>query len=216
MTSANKSNGSTAPNIASGPQAAGRTRITRADIMPTAEYARQRKELRARVTALKRDRRVEVGPYCTFYFESWDTMRHQVHEMLHIEKGGEDQIQGELDAYNALVPNGAELVATVMFEIDDPVRRANLLARLGGVQQTASLQFGGETVTGIPEADQDRTNEAGKASSVQFIHFPFTKAQIEKFKRPGTQAILGLAHPNYGHLAVLPESVRAALAGDFA
>ncbi|MGE0734393.1 MAG: DUF3501 family protein [Alphaproteobacteria bacterium] len=210
---ANKSNGSASPGNA--PAAAGRTRITRADVMPAAEYARQRKEMRAHVTALKRDRRVEVGPYCTFYFESWDTMRHQVHEMLHIEKGGEEQIQGELDAYNTLVPNGAELVATVMFEIDDPVRRANVLARLGGVEETASLQFAGETVKGVPEADQDRTTEAGKASSVQFIHFPFTKAQIEKFKQPGMQVILGLAHPNYGHLAVLPEPVRAALAGDF-
>ena len=214
MTTGNKSNGSAAQ--VDPERAAGRTTITRADIMPSAEYARRRTELRAQVSALKRDRRVEVGPYCTFYFESWDTMRHQVHEMLHIEKGGAEQIQGELDAYNALVPNGAELVATVMFEIDDPVRRAHALARLGGVEQTASLQFAGESVKGVPEADQDRTTEAGKTSSVQFIHFPFTEAQIEKFKQPGTQVILGLAHPSYGHLAVLPETVRAALAGDFA
>lgn len=205
---ANKSNGGTAPS-------GDRTQITRADVMPTADYARQRKELRAQITALKRARRVEVGPYCTFYFESWDTMRHQVREMLHIEKGGDEQIQGELDAYNPLVPNGSELVATVMFEIDDPVRRANVLARLGGVEETASLQFAGESVKGVPEADQDRTTEAGKASSVQFIHFPFTLAQIEKFKQPGTQVILGLGHASYGHLAVLPEAVRAALAGDF-
>ncbi|MGE5147833.1 MAG: DUF3501 family protein, partial [Candidatus Eiseniibacteriota bacterium] len=121
----------------------------------------------------------------------------------------------ELRAYNPLVPNGAELVATVMFEIDDPKRRAHVLARLGGVEETATVTFAGETVKGAPEADMDRTSAEGKASSVQFIHFPFTKAQIDKFRTPGTQVVLGFSHPNYGHMAVMPETVRATLAKDF-
>jgi hypothetical protein len=194
----------------------GRRQITRADILPLAEYGKQRAEFRNRVLAVKRHRRVEVGPVATFYFECYETMWQQIHEMLWIEKGGEEQIEDELRAYNPLIPKGEELVATVMFEIDDPVRRKSFLSRLGGVEDTAFLRFAGETVAGQPEADVDRTNADGKASSVQFIHFPFTPAQIAKFRQAGTEVVLGFNHPNYGHMSMLPEPVRAALAGDFA
>jgi len=189
--------------------------ITRDDIMPMADYAAVRAERRKQVTALKKNRRLDVGPHATFYFESYETMWHQIHEMLFIEKGGEAQIADELAAYNPLIPKGGELVATVMFEIPDPVRRARILAELGGVEETAFLRVGGETVAGVPEADVDRTSAAGKASSVQFIHFPFTAAQIEKFRAPGADVVVGFSHPAYGHMAVMPEAVRAALAGDF-
>ena len=97
---------------------------------------------------------------------------------------------------------------------DDPVRRTNFLNRLGGVEHTAFLKFNGETVKGVPEEDQDRTNEQGKASSVQFIHFPLTEPQAAAFKQAGQQIILGFDHPAYGHMAVLSEETRAALAGD--
>ena len=163
----------------------------------------------------KRHRRLEVGPDCTFYFENFETMWNQVHEMLFIEKGGEAQIADELSAYNPLVPKGRELVATVMFEIDDPVRRAAFLARLGGVEETAFLRLGGETIQGVPEADVDRTSAQGKASAVQFIHFPFTDAQVVQFRAEGAEVVLGFTHPEYAHMAVLPEPVRAALAEDF-
>jgi hypothetical protein len=135
--------------------------------------------------------------------------------MLYIEKGGEAQIEDELRAYNPLIPNGRELVATVMFEIDDPDRRKSFLAKVGGVEHTLFLRFAEETVKGVPEADQERTDETGKASSVHFIHFPFTPAQIAKFRQPGTQVVLGFTHPEYGHMTVLPEGTRAALARDF-
>jgi hypothetical protein len=190
--------------------------ITREDVLPMAEFAKVRKERRAAVVELKQSRRVDVGPYATFHFESWDTMWLQVHEMLFIEKGGEEQIQGELDAYNPLVPKGDELVATVMFEIDDPQRRARVLGKLGGVEETAFIDIGGDRVIGMPEADQDRSTAEGKASSVQFVHFPFTPAQIEKFRAPGAKVLVGFAHPEYGHQATLPEATRAALAKDFA
>src|SRR5690606_28686811 len=137
---------------------------TRDDIMSLAEYGKRRAELRSRVLALKRHRRAEAGPVATFYFECYDTMLQQIHEMLWIEKGGEAQIEDELRAYNPLVPNGRELVATVMFEIDDPVRRKSFLSRLGGIENTAFLRFAGETVRGVPEADLDRTTAEGKAS----------------------------------------------------
>jgi hypothetical protein len=193
----------------------GARQITRADIMPMEAYGAERRERRSKMTELKRERRIAVGPDATFYFECYDTMWHQVHEMLFIEKGGEEQIKDELQAYNPLIPNGRELVATLMFEIDDPARRAKFLAGLGGVEETVTLSFAGETVAAVPEADVDRTSAEGKASSVQFLHFPFTPGQIEKFRKPGTKATLAIGHEKYGHAAVLTATVRQALARDF-
>jgi len=191
-------------------------RIETADILPLEEYARLRVDRRKKISELKKNRRLEVGPVATFYFESYDTMLHQVHEMLFIEKGGAEQLPDELAAYNPLIPQGAELVATVMFEIDDPLRRARVLASLGGVEHKAFLRVGTNTVRGVPEEDQERSREDGKASSVQFIRFPFTPAEIAAFRGGAGDAIVGFDHPNYGHMAVMPAAVRQALAQDFA
>ncbi|WP_431861763.1 DUF3501 family protein [Azospirillum sp.] len=193
-----------------------KTEITRADIIPPAEYAKERAARRKALVEVKKHRRVSVGPYATFYFENYDTMWQQIHEMLHIEKGGEEQIADELRAYNPLIPKGRELVATVMFEIDNPVQRQTFLTRLGGVEETMQLQFAGHTVQARPEADVERTNEEGKASSVHFMHFDFTDAQVAAFRTPGTQVVVAFTHPNYGHMAVMPERVREELAKDFA
>jgi len=189
--------------------------ITREDILPMAKYEAERRELRRNLVTRKKYRRQDVGPVCTFYFENYETMWAQVHEMLYIEKGGEEQIADELSAYNPLIPQGRELVATVMFEIDDPLRRKTFLAKLGGIEETAFFELDGERVVGKPEEDVDRTTADGKASSVQFIHFPFTDAQVEKFKTPGTRVVLGFTHSEYAHMTILPEDVRAALAQDF-
>jgi hypothetical protein len=192
-----------------------RREITRADIMPLAEYAAIRRERRRMVTELKRRRRLEVGPYATFYFESYDTMWQQVQEMLYIEKGGEAQITDELSAYNPLIPQGNELVATVMFEIDDPIRRTRALGRLGGVEDTVFLEFAGHRVTGEPDPTRENTTPDGKASSVQFIRFRFSPDEIQVFRASGTRVIAGFDHPNYGHQAVMPDPVREALSEDF-
>lgn len=189
--------------------------LTEADILPTAEYVRNRKEHRRRVTEKKRNRRVAVGPHITFYFECWETMWLQVQEMVYIEKGGAEQVPGELEAYNPLIPNGSELTATFMIEIDDPIRRKRVLDTLGGIEETAFIRVGGEMIRGVAEADQDRTTAEGKASSVQFVHFPFTAEQIAAFSSPGSEVVLGFSHPNYGHMTLLPEAVRAELTGDF-
>ena len=189
--------------------------ITPADILPPAEYAKRRAAIRAEIVRKKKNRRLEVGPFATFYFECFETMLQQVQEMLHIEKGGEAQIADELSAYNPLIPQGNELIATVMFEIDDPVRRGRALARLGGVEDTMFIKLGEEKVKGVAEQDQDRTNAEGKASSVQFVHFPFTREQIAKFKSPGQTIIIGLEHENYAHMAVMSDAMRTELAGDF-
>ncbi len=189
--------------------------ITAADILPAEDYAKRRKELRGAVVALKRQRRLHVGPAATLHFENFETMRMQIQEMLHIERGGAEQLPGELAAYNPLVPNGRELVATVLFEIDDPVRRAAFLARLGGIEQTGFIEVAGTRVAGTAEADQDRTSADGKASAVQFIHFPFAAPEIARFKKAGTRIVMGFDHPAYSHMTVMAEAMRQALAGDF-
>jgi len=185
-------------------------------IIPLTQYTGERAERRKRMAELKKNRRLEVGPFATFYFESYDTMLHQVHEMLFIEKGGDAQLPDELAAYNPLIPQGAELVATVMFEIDDPLRRARVLANLGGVEHQAFVRVGSDIIRGVPEEDQERSRADGKASSVQFIRFPFTAAQIAAFRGGAGDVIVGFDHPNYGHMAVMPAAVRQALAQDFA
>jgi len=189
--------------------------ITRDDILDMQAYDAIRKERRAEVVNRKKHRRADIGPYATAYFECYDTMLHQVHEMLFIERGGEEQIDDELSAYNPLIPNGRELVTTIMFEIDDSVRRKMVLSKIGGIEETVFMKFDGETVTGEPEADLDRTTADGKASSVQFVHFPFTDEQVARFSTPGTEVTLGFTHPEYAHMTLLPEAVRAELAGDF-
>ncbi len=190
--------------------------ITRADIIDIDDYARNRREHKRRVGEIKKNRRVEVGPFATFYFENFDTMWHQVHEMLHIERGGEAQIKDELDAYNPLIPQGSELIATVMFEIDDPKRRDTVLSTLGGIENRTYLSVGRERIMGEADPTRENTSTDGKASAVQFIRFRFSPAQIATFSEPGTQVLVGIDHPRYGHIAVMPEAVRAALAGDFA
>ena len=189
--------------------------ITRDEILDMDDYVKVRPERKRAMTEMKKNRRVSIGPDATFYFESYDTMLHQVHEMLFIERGGEAQIEDELSAYNPLIPKGRELVATLMFEIDEPARREKFLATLGGVEETVTITIGGETIAARPEQDLDRTTADGKASSIQFLHFPFTEAQIEKFRDSGTPVTLGIGHGKYGHRANLTDAVKEALAGDF-
>ncbi|WP_086463734.1 DUF3501 family protein [Oceanibaculum nanhaiense] len=189
--------------------------ITHADILPLPDYVKVRKERRSAVVALKKNRRLPVGPHATFYFENFDTMLSQIQEMLYIEKGGDEQLEDELSAYNPLIPQGRELVATVMFEIDDEVRRRRVLSTLGGIEHQMFIKIGSETVKGVAEDDLDRTTADGKASSVQFVHFPFTEAQIAAFRKPGAEVVLGFSHENYPHMTVMPDAVREALAKDF-
>lgn len=190
--------------------------ITRADLIPVAQYAKERSERRRALLPTKKLRRVDVGPYATFYFENFDTMWLQVHEMLYIEKGGEAQIADELSAYNPLIPQKGELVATLMFEIDEPVRRANVLGQLGHVEETVYFDIGGERVKATFETDVERTSEEGKASSVHFLRFKFSPQQVAKFRDEAVPLILGLSHANYAHMAALQPATRAELAKDMA
>jgi hypothetical protein len=200
-------------------QSRNKRQITRADILPIAEYVKIRAQRRREITELKKRRRLEVGPFATFYFENFATMWSQVEEMLYIEKGGEAQIADELAAYNPLIPRGSELAATVMFEIDDPERRTRTLGQLGGIENCAfievSMDVGRTRIRGEPDPTRENTSPEGKASAVQFIRFTFTSEQIAAFRAPGARILVGFDHPAYAHMARMPGPVRTALAEDF-
>ena len=189
--------------------------IIKEDIMPLDVYIKNRKELRKDIVNYKKDRRIALGPYATFYFESYETMLAQVQEMLYIEKGGDEQLKDELIAYNPLVPNGKELTATLMFEIDNPVSRAAFLSKVGGIEEKVFIKIDGEIIKAIPEADVDRTSADGKASSVQFLHFKLNDEQIQKFKSNGADVEIGMDHKEYSHTTKLTEENIKSLSADF-
>ena len=189
--------------------------IQKEDIMPLDVYTKQRKELRKSIVEFKKDRRVPLGPYATFYFESYETMLAQVQEMLYIEKGGDEQLKDELLAYNPLVPNGKELTATLMFEIDNPISRAAFLGKVGGIEETVYMRISGEIIKAVPEEDVDRTSAEGKASSVQFIHFKFNDEQIKKFKSNSSLVEVGIDHNEYSHSTKLSDVTVKSLSADF-
>ena len=189
--------------------------ISKEDIMSLDLYTKSRRELRKKIVEFKKDRRVALGPYATFYFESYETMLAQIQEMLYIEKGGDDQLKDKLTAYNPLIPNGKELIATLMFEIDNPVSRSAFLGKVGGIEEKVFMKIDGEIVKAIPEEDVDRTSAEGKASSVQFIHFKFNDKQIAKFRLNSSQIEIGIDHNEYSHSTKLNELTIKSLSEDF-
>jgi hypothetical protein len=189
--------------------------IEKNDIMPLDVYTKKRKELRKGIVEYKKNRRVPLGPYATFYFESYETMLAQVQEMLYIEKGGDDQLKDELTAYNPLVPNGKELTATLMFEIDNPVSRAAFLGKVGGIEEKVYMKIDGDLIKAVPEEDVDRTSSEGKASSVQFIHFKFNDEQIKKFISDSSNIEIGIDHNEYSHSTKLNAETVKSLILDF-
>ena len=189
--------------------------IQKEDIMPLDVYTEKRRELRKSIVDYKKNRRVALGPYATFYFESYETMLAQVQEMLYIEKGGDEQLMDELSAYNPLIPKGKELTATLMFEIDNPISRAAFLGKVGGIEETVFMKINGDKIKAFPEEDVDRTSAEGKASSVQFIHFNFTDDQIEKFQSNSSEIELGIDHKEYSHSTKLSKENISSLSADF-
>ena len=189
--------------------------IQKEDIIPLDVYTKNRKEFRKDIVNYKKDRRISLGPYATFYFESYETMLAQVQEMLYIEKGGDEQLKDELIAYNPLIPKGKELIATLMFEIDNPVSRSVFLGKVGGIEEKVFIKIDGEVVKALPEKDVDRTSAEGKASSVQFIHFNLTDEQIIKFKSNSVEVELGIDHNEYSHTTKLSVDNINSLSADF-
>lgn len=188
--------------------------LTHSDIISMDDFAALRDDRRRALLPVKQLRRIALGPWATFYFESWDTMWLQVHEMLLIEKGGAAQIADELSAYSPLVPKGGELVATLMFEIDDPDRRAKVLRSLGGVEEHLYVQVGDVKAYARPEQDVERTTPDGKTSAVHFLHFDLDETAIAGFASAAPQVLLGCDHVNYAHMSVLSAASRQELAKD--
>jgi hypothetical protein len=188
--------------------------ITRDDIMDMAAYGKVRSERRKAMSVIKKDRRLAVGPFVTFYFENYETMLQQVHEMLYVERGGEAQITDELAAYNPLIPQGRELVVTMMIGIEDPARRDRELHQLTFIEKRVTLALDGVEISATAEEEVERTKADGKTSAIHFLHFSLTDAQAQAFKVTGARVVLGIGHENYAHMAVVPEIVRAALATD--
>jgi hypothetical protein len=189
--------------------------IEKEDLLSSDVYAKSRKQIRKDLVEFKKNRRIALGPYATFYFESFETMVAQVQEMLHIEKGGDEQLKDELIAYNPLVPNGKELTATLMFEIDNPISRSAFLGKVGGIEEKIFMKINDEIVKAVPEEDVDRTSAEGKASSVQFIHFKLNDDQISKFKSDSATIELGIDHKEYTHTTRLAENSVKSLCADF-
>ena len=189
--------------------------IEKEDLIPSDIYLKSRRQIRKDLVEFKKNRRIALGPYATFYFESFETMVAQVQEMLHIEKGGDEQLKDELIAYNPLVPNGKELVATLMFEIDNPISRSVFLGKVGGIEKNIFVKIDNELIKALPEEDVDRTSADGKASSVQFIHFKLNDDQINKFKSGSLNIELGIDHKEYSHTTKLTEDNIKSLLADF-
>ena len=189
--------------------------IEKEDLLASDVYEKSRKQIRKDLVEFKKYIRIALGPYATFYFESFETMVAQVQEMLHIEKGGDEQLKDELIAYNPLVPSGKELVATLMFEIDNPTSRAAFLGKVGGIEEKIFMKINNEIIKAVPEDDVDRTSAEGKASSVQFIHFKLNDNQIAKFNSDSSNIELGINHKEYAHSTKLTEDNIKSLSADF-
>lgn len=189
--------------------------VEKSDLIASEIYAKDRKQIRKELVNYKKNRRISIGPYATFYFENFKTMLAQIQEMLHIEKGGDEQLKDELNAYNSLIPNGKELIATLMFEIDNPVIRADFLGKVGGIEEKIFIKIGDQKIMAIPETDVDRTSAEGKASSVQFLHFNFSEEQIKNFKKNDIKIIIGIDHTLYNHTTQISNDQKNSLVKDF-
>ncbi|MFL2676514.1 MAG: DUF3501 family protein [Alphaproteobacteria bacterium] len=189
--------------------------IKEEDVIDIDRYISERAEIKKKISVLKENRRVPVGPHATFYFECYQTMIYQVQEMLYIERGGKEQLYDEIKAYNPLVPKGKELVATLMFEIDNEKKRKDFLNSVGGIEERIFIEIDKEKIFAKPEDDTERTSDDGKASSVHFIHFHFSKSQIESFINNDNNVIIGFDHKNYSHFSQLSKESKEELSNDF-
>ena len=190
-------------------------RITRDSLMSLETYARERPQFRARVMAHKKDRTLHLGGHVTLIFEDELTIRYQVQEMLRAERIFEDAgIREELEAYNPLIPDGANWKATMMIEYPEVEERQSMLARLIGVEDRVWIQVEGQArVYAVADEDLEREN-AEKTSAVHFLRFELDRAMVAAAKR-GARLAAGVDHPQYrAAIEDLPAAVRASLAGD--
>lgn len=192
------------------------TPLTPADILDKAAYEAARPDFRRRIMLEKARRRVLVGDHCSVHFENRETMRYQVQEMLRTEDSWTrpGALDDELGAYNPLIPGPGELSATLMLEYETPAERAIALPRFVGLDRHVWIQVG-DLPRVLAAFDRGQIDEKG-VSSVQYIRFTLTPAQVSALGAPGTVVRLSIDHPAYQAQAVLGEETRKALADDTA
>lgn len=190
--------------------------IKRDSLLSLEAYARERNAFRARVMEHKKRRTVHLGDHLTLLFEDELTIRYQVQEMLRIERIFEEAgIQGELDAYNPLVPDGTNWKATMLIEYPDVEERKRMLERLKGIEREVWVQVQGCTgVHAIADEDLERETEE-KTSSVHFLRFELTTEMCEALRK-GAGLSVGVDHPEYRARIELASDVRASLVADLA
>jgi hypothetical protein len=188
--------------------------LSREDLFSLEQYAEKRAAFRARVIEHKKDRRVDIGPNLSLYFEDRLTIQYQVQEMLRIERIFEaDAIQDELEAYNPLIPDGSNLKCTAMFEFTDVAERRRRLAELTGVENHIWLQVGEhEKVYAIANEDLDRSTDE-KTSAVHFMRFELTPG-MKTALAAGESLRMGVEHDLYRYSVTLNEASRGALIKD--
>ncbi len=191
-------------------------RIERGSLLSLEAYARERNAFRARVIEHKKHRTVHLGDHVTLLFEDELTIRYQIQEMLRIERIFEETgIEGELDAYNPLVPDGSNLKATMMIEYSDVAERQRALARLRGIEDRVWVQAGDAArVYAIADEDLERENEE-KTSAVHFLRFELDAGMCRAL-HDGAQLRIGVDHPQYQAQVLTLPAVRDALAADLA
>jgi len=184
------------------------------DLWKLEDYAERRADFRKQIIAHKKLRKVHIGPNLTLLFEDRLTIQYQIQEMLRIERIFERAgIEDELDAYNPLIPDGANWKATCLIEFDDPAQRAQALVRLRGLEAELWVQVG-DLPKVVPFADEDleRENET-KTSAVHFLRFELTQALVSALKQ-GAPLKFGVDHPSYRYSVAVDDAVRAALVAD--
>ena len=188
--------------------------IQRDSLLSLEAYARQRGQFRARVMEHKKRRTVHVGAHVTLQFEDELLIRYQIQEMLRIERIFEEEgIQGELDAYNPLLPDGGNWKATLFIEYPDVEERKRMLARLKGIEEKTWVQAeGAERVYAIADEDLERENEE-KTAAVHFVRFEVPAAMREALRR-GARLSIGVDHPEYRAAVEVSAEQRASLLED--
>jgi len=188
-------------------------KLTLDDIKDLREYERERDEFRRHIVAMKKRRRVQLGDLLTITFENTDTMRFQIQEMARIERMlTDDQIRGEVDTYNQLVPDANELSGTLFVEIDNKERLYEWLPKLVGIQRAVSIWLqDGSSVASVAE-DEERLTREETTTTVHYLKFAFTPEQVDAFASGPVRIVVD--HPNYDAVVELTEEQRSELVGD--
>ncbi|MBO0860275.1 MAG: DUF3501 family protein [Chloracidobacterium sp.] len=190
-------------------------RVVHSEILDIAQYEKARDGFRRRIIALKKNRRLPVGPRVTFVFENHDTILFQIQEMMRAERLVDDgAIQHEIDTYNQLLPGENELSATMLIELPDPARVRDEITKFHGVNtgEVTYIQIGDDRLPGVFDAGQ---SDERRVSAVQYARFRFNDSQREALAARSVPARLVIDHPNYQHGASIEGAVRDELVKDF-